>query len=147
MQWIYIICFALISAGLLALFGVRPGDFIDALFRSQRKAATLSDELNVLMGTPAKGFFNQGPRGGCTTAWDFGSSPATCPISRPPGEARVPNRGVLRGDMPSFPPAGRGVGARTHSSQKVQIGLSVRSAAPDAVGSTRTYPTARKGAE
>lgn len=39
MQWIYIICFALISAGLLALFGVRPGDFIDALFRSQRKAA------------------------------------------------------------------------------------------------------------
>ena len=28
-------------------------------FRSQRKAATLSDELNVLMGTPAKGFFNQ----------------------------------------------------------------------------------------
>lgn len=45
--------------GLLALFGVRPGDFIDALFRSQRKAATLSDELNVLMGTPAKGFFNQ----------------------------------------------------------------------------------------
>ena len=59
MQWIYIICFALISAGLLALFSVRPGDFIDALFRSQRKAATLSDELNVLMGTPAKGFFNQ----------------------------------------------------------------------------------------
>ena len=59
MQWIYIICFALISAGLLVLFGVRPGDFIDALFRSQRKAATLSDELNVLMGTPAKGFFNQ----------------------------------------------------------------------------------------
>lgn len=59
MQWIYIICFSLISAGLLALFGVRPGDFIDALFRSQRKAATLSDELNVLMGTPAKGFFNQ----------------------------------------------------------------------------------------
>ena len=59
MQWVYIICFSLISAGLLALFGVRPGDFIDALFRSQRKAATLSDELNVLMGTPAKGFFNQ----------------------------------------------------------------------------------------
>ena len=41
MQWIYIICFALISAGLLALFGVRPGDFIDALFRSQRKAANV----------------------------------------------------------------------------------------------------------
>ena len=41
MQWIYIICFALISAGLLALFGVQPRDFIDALFRSQRKAANV----------------------------------------------------------------------------------------------------------
>lgn len=59
MHWIYIICFALISAGLLALFGVTPRDFTDALFRSQRKTATLTDELNVLMGTPAKGFFNQ----------------------------------------------------------------------------------------
>lgn len=59
MQWIYLICFILLSAGLLALFGVKPGDFIDALFRSQRKSATLSDELNVLLGTPAKGFFNQ----------------------------------------------------------------------------------------
>ena len=55
MPWVYIICFALIAAGLLTLFGVRPGDFIDALFRSQRKSATLTDELNVLMGTPAKG--------------------------------------------------------------------------------------------
>ena len=59
MQWIYIICFSLLSAGLLTLFGVRPGDFIDAIFNSRRKAATLTDELNVLMGTPAKGFFNQ----------------------------------------------------------------------------------------
>ena len=41
------------------MLGVRPGDFIDAIFRSQRKSATLTDELNVLMGTPAKGFFNQ----------------------------------------------------------------------------------------
>ena len=59
MQWIYLICFSLLSAGLLTLFGVRPGDFIDAIFNSRRKAATLTDELNVLMGTPAKGFFNQ----------------------------------------------------------------------------------------
>lgn len=49
MPWVYIICFTLIAAGLLTLFGVRPGDFIDALFRSQRKSATLTDELNVLM--------------------------------------------------------------------------------------------------
>lgn len=59
MHWIYIICFILISTGLLTLFGVRPGDFVDAIFRSRRKAATLGDELNVIMGTPAKGFFNQ----------------------------------------------------------------------------------------
>lgn len=59
MQWIYIICFLLISTGLFALFGVGPGDIMDTLLRSQGKRATLSDELNVLMGTPTKGFFNQ----------------------------------------------------------------------------------------
>lgn len=59
MPWIYLICFLLIAAGLFSLLGVRPGDFVEALFRSQRKTATLSDELNVLMGTPAKGFFSQ----------------------------------------------------------------------------------------
>lgn len=59
MRWIYLICFLLITAGLFSLLGVRPGDFVEALFHSQRKTATLSDELNVLMGTPAKGFFSQ----------------------------------------------------------------------------------------
>ena len=59
MHWIYIICFALISAGLFTLFGVKPRDLSDTVFHSQRKTATLTDELNVLMGTPAKGFFNQ----------------------------------------------------------------------------------------
>ena len=59
MHWIYLICFVLINAGLMALLGVRPGDFIDAVFLSRRRAATLSDELNVLLGTPSKGFFNQ----------------------------------------------------------------------------------------
>lgn len=59
MHWIYLICFALLSAGLCALFGVQPKDFMDAIFQSRRKTATLTDELNVLMGTPAKGFFNQ----------------------------------------------------------------------------------------
>lgn len=59
MQWIYLICFLLIAAGLFSLLRVRPGDFVEALFQSQRKTATLSDELNVLMGTPAKGFFSQ----------------------------------------------------------------------------------------
>ena len=59
MPWLYCTCFALISAGLLSLLGVRPGDFIDAIFRSQRKTATLSDDLNVLLGIPSKGFFSQ----------------------------------------------------------------------------------------
>ncbi len=59
MHWIYIICFLLLSVGLCSLFGVRPKDFMDAILKSQQKTATLTDELNVLMGTPAKGFFNQ----------------------------------------------------------------------------------------
>lgn len=59
MQWIYIICFALISAGLLALLSVRLKDIAEVLFRSRRKTATLTDELNVLMGTPSQRFFSQ----------------------------------------------------------------------------------------
>lgn len=59
MHLVSLIYFALISAGLLALFDVRPRDFADMLFHSRRRTATLTDELNVLMGTPAKGFFNQ----------------------------------------------------------------------------------------
>ena len=60
MHWIYIICFLLTAVGLCSLFGVRPRDFMDVIMKSQQKTATLTDELNVLMGTPAKGFFNQG---------------------------------------------------------------------------------------
>ena len=60
MHWIYLICFTLFGAGLLALFEVRLRDFTDVIFSTTgRKTATLSDELNVLMGTPARGFFNQ----------------------------------------------------------------------------------------
>lgn len=57
MHSIYLICFALITAGLFALFDIRINDILTAL--SNRKAATLGDELNVLNGTPAKGFFNR----------------------------------------------------------------------------------------
>ena len=59
MRWIYFICFALLSTGLLALFGVRPRDFTDAIFNIRRKVPTLTDELNVLTGKPARGFFTQ----------------------------------------------------------------------------------------
>lgn len=57
MQWYNLICFMLIAAGLLALFDIRLNDILAAL--STRKAVTLSDELNVLTGKPAKGFFNR----------------------------------------------------------------------------------------
>ena len=50
MRWIYFICFALLSTGLLALFGVRPRDFTDAIFSIRRKVPTLTDELDVLTG-------------------------------------------------------------------------------------------------
>ncbi len=59
MRWIYFICFALMSTGLLALFGVRPRDFTDTIFNIRRKVPTLTDELNVLTGKPARGFFTQ----------------------------------------------------------------------------------------
>ncbi len=59
MQWIYFICFTLTSAGLLALFGVKPRDFADAAFRFRRKVPTLTDELNTLSGKPDRGFFTQ----------------------------------------------------------------------------------------
>ena len=55
MRWIYLICFTLTSTGLLALFGVKPRDFSDAVFQFRRKVPTLTDELNVLTGKPERG--------------------------------------------------------------------------------------------
>jgi len=57
MQWIYIICFVLISTGLFAMFGIRIKDIQALLTRS--KSVTLREELNVLTGMPVKGFFNR----------------------------------------------------------------------------------------
>lgn len=57
MQWYNMICFILIASGLFALFDIRLNNILAAL--SRQKAVTLSDELNVLTGTPAKGFFNR----------------------------------------------------------------------------------------
>ncbi len=59
MHWVYLICFALIGTGLCSLLQVHFKDFSDVVLHSRKKTATLTDELNVLMGTPAKGFFNQ----------------------------------------------------------------------------------------
>ena len=57
MQWLCFVCFVLITAGLFSLFEIRAGDLFTAV--SRRRAVTLSDELNTLMGTPAKGFFSR----------------------------------------------------------------------------------------
>lgn len=57
MQWLYILCFVLLCAGLFALLGVRVGDLLFSV--SQGKTVTLSDELKVLQGIPTKGFFNR----------------------------------------------------------------------------------------
>lgn len=57
MRWINIICFVLISSGFLNLLNVRLMDIFTVF--SQRKAVTLGDELNVLLGKPVKKFFNK----------------------------------------------------------------------------------------
>lgn len=57
MYWINIICFVLIANGLLSLCKVKFSDLFNVI--SQRRSVTLHDELNVLMGTPSKSFFNR----------------------------------------------------------------------------------------
>lgn len=57
MEWLYILCFVLLSAGLFALLGVRLGDLLFSM--SQGKTVTLGDELKVLQGIPTKGFFSR----------------------------------------------------------------------------------------
>lgn len=57
MHWLYIVCFALIYAGLFSLFGIRASDLL--LSMSRGKTVTLNDELKVLQGIPTKGFFNR----------------------------------------------------------------------------------------
>ncbi len=58
MRWLYIILFLLIASGLLSLFSVRLNDFAAILYSGGKKV-TLSEELDVLLGTPRKGFFAQ----------------------------------------------------------------------------------------
>lgn len=57
MQWIQIIVFLLIINGLFALFSVRFNDFVHVL--APRRKSTLQDDLDVLLGKPARGFFNR----------------------------------------------------------------------------------------
>lgn len=57
MHWVSLACFILITAGLFSLLEIRAGDFFNIL--SRRRAVTLTDEVNVLRGTPVKGFFGR----------------------------------------------------------------------------------------
>lgn len=57
MLWIQIITFLLIINGLFTLFNVRFNDFLHLLAPS--KKSTLQDDVDVLLGKPAKGFFNR----------------------------------------------------------------------------------------
>ena len=57
MQWIQIVIFLLIVNGLFTLFEVRFIDFLHILAPAQK--STLQDDVDVLLGKPAKGFFNK----------------------------------------------------------------------------------------
>lgn len=57
MLWIQIAIFLLIVNGLFTLFDVRFNDFLHLLAPS--KKSTLQDDVDVLLGKPAKGFFNR----------------------------------------------------------------------------------------
>ena len=57
MQWIQIIIFLLVVSGLFTLFNIRFTDFLGVL--SPQSKSTLQDDVDVLLGKPAKGFFNR----------------------------------------------------------------------------------------
>lgn len=57
MQWIQIIIFLLTANGLLTLSAVRFNDFLHMLASSRK--STLQDDVDVMLGKPAKGFFNR----------------------------------------------------------------------------------------
>lgn len=57
MQWIQLAIFLLLVSGLLTLFNVRFNDFLHVLAISGK--STLQDDVDVLLGKPAKGFFNR----------------------------------------------------------------------------------------
>ncbi|ODR33783.1 type II secretion system F family protein [Eisenbergiella tayi] len=57
MKWIQIILFVLTVNGLFILLSIRFNDFIRIMDNPRR--STLQDDLNVLLGKPAKGFFNR----------------------------------------------------------------------------------------
>ena len=57
MRWIQLIVFTLLVNGFFTLFGLRFMDLIQVL--AEGKQSTLQDDVDVLLGKPAKGFFNR----------------------------------------------------------------------------------------
>lgn len=57
MQWIQLIIFVLLISGLFTLFDIRFTDLLNILATGQK--STLRDDVDVLLGKPAKGFFNR----------------------------------------------------------------------------------------
>ena len=57
MRWIQLIVFTLLVNGFFTLFGLRFMDLIQVL--AVGKQSTLQDDVDVLLGKPAKGFFNR----------------------------------------------------------------------------------------
>lgn len=57
MYWIQIIIFLLLLSSLFSLFNVRFSDFLKVF--SPGKKSTLKDDMDILLGKPAKGFFNR----------------------------------------------------------------------------------------
>lgn len=55
--WIQIIIFLLLLSSLFSLFNVRFSDFLKVF--SPGKKSTLKDDMDILLGKPAKGFFNR----------------------------------------------------------------------------------------
>lgn len=58
MWWVCLICFLLLCTGGWMIADFRAGELVEALMRFGR-TSTLQDDLNILTGTPAKGFFRQ----------------------------------------------------------------------------------------
>lgn len=57
MHWIQFIIFVLLISGLFTLFDIRFTDLLNVLATGQK--STLKDDMDVLLGKPAKGFFNR----------------------------------------------------------------------------------------
>lgn len=57
MHWIQLVIFLLVAGGTMTLFHVRFTDFFKLAARG--KPSTLKDDIDVMLGKPAKGFFNR----------------------------------------------------------------------------------------